>query len=134
MGDVLNHAKGFVLASSSDDYAIEKENTIYNLFGDPSLSVAGGKVLKFTRVTGFIPKFDPGVIELRLISKSKATKPRFGIMNVVIQNPQTGEILARGVTNKEGVAKVKLPKNYKSNIEVTISGSNRATYSEVIKQ
>ncbi|MEM7103482.1 MAG: C25 family cysteine peptidase [Bacteroidota bacterium] len=132
MGDVLNHAKGYVLASSSDNWAIEKENTIYNLFGDPSLSVNGGKVLRFTRIIGFIPKFDNDFIHITLQAAKAPEKVKLGQIPVVIQDPKSGKVLGRAVTNKDGVAKFKMPDNYKGQLKVTSSGANRPMFSEVI--
>ena len=133
LGDVLNHAKGYILASGSSDYAIEKENTIYNLLGDPSLSVNGGKVFKITIVTGFIPNFANGTFQLLSQSGKPNSNPRLNRIPVVIQDSKTGKVLGRGLTNKDGVAKVKLPKNYKGAYKITATPKNGVMYSEVIK-
>lgn len=127
MGDVLNHAKGYVASSSSSTNAVYKENTIYNLFGDPTLEVR--PQVFFIVMPGIWLLDDMFWIldyELKPIECDKCPDPLEWkperIIGTLI-NPKTGEVMARTVS-KAGES-LKFDKvNYQGPATVVLSGNN----------
>jgi hypothetical protein len=56
LGDILNHAKSYVASGPLSDNGVKQENTIYNLLGDPTVSLTTKKyfvVVFSSRLGGF---------------------------------------------------------------------------------
>ncbi|MCF8238453.1 MAG: hypothetical protein K9I85_09885 [Saprospiraceae bacterium] len=129
LGDVLNHAKGYVDAGGAGDAAVFKENTIYNLLGDPSLSVNPHRIWKpiiFTLIPEFSKKLIRVEYKLEIPECPKCPpvpdflrEPPYPI--VVLQDPRSGEIISRTMGNQKGI--VEIPFNdYRGTALVNISG------------
>lgn len=126
MGDVLNHAKAFVASTGSSTAAIYKENTIYNLFGDPSLRVVPNTVWRiFPGDLVFVEKKALRIpIKFEKPGCLKCPPPPFLSKEpiiVTLTNPRSGEVISRALMEKEGTVELPLTE-YKGPAILRISG------------
>lgn len=136
IGDVLNHAKGYVANSSSSINGVYKENTIYNLFGDPSLEVnpqsfyvvLPGKWKFIERFWTLDYKINP--IECDKCPRQNEYKPEFIVGTLI--HPKTDKVMARTVV-KSGQPLQFQNVKYKGPATVVVSAKNMQTNSYKVK-
>jgi len=127
IGDVLNHAKGFVASSSSSDDAVYKENSIYNLFGDPTLEVRPQIFfLVFPGLWELKERYWVLAYDLKPVPCDKCPDPEEWKPERVIGtliHPKTGEVMARTVA-KAGESLKFDNVDYRGPATVIVSGNS----------
>jgi hypothetical protein len=128
MGDVLNHAKGYVANTSASNNSIFKENTIYNLFGDPSLRVVPRPFLVLVPGEWVVVNKKMLKIPVKFRKPGCLKCPPFPLLArepviVTLINPKSGEVISRTTLTKEG--NIELPlNNFQGAAMVRMSGAS----------
>ncbi|MFH0976513.1 MAG: C25 family cysteine peptidase [Spirochaetota bacterium] len=131
LGDILNHAKGYVASCGFEDVDTRQENVIYNLLGDPTvevksqppivISAAVSSWLSRSLLTMNIPIPDPS--DLAMIKNP---------LIAVAVEPVTGTVVGRAILKRESMSAsntISIPINEQklgnyNNVNVYLSGSD----------
>jgi len=129
LGDVLNHAKAYVAAAGYSDSAVKHENSIYNLLGDPSLSLRTHAPFSLS-IAGFQVHKEIVMFELAPEEvQCKVCPPPMEFMErirVVMQDAKSGEVISRALVDERHTAA--LPTNgFQGEAIVTFSEDNMVT-------
>jgi hypothetical protein len=132
LGDVLNHAKSYISASGYSDASVKQENTIYNLLGDPTISVRTQRYW-YVILDDIITKLDLELLEIRIRHiepKCLSCPPLDPIFRektrLVAQDPKSGRVIGRGVVDEEGVVRLRLG-DYRGELTLTFSSADVIT-------
>lgn len=140
LGEVLNHAKSYINASGYSDGSVKQENTIYNLLGDPTISV---RTRRYWHVIldDITTKLDFKLLEIRIRHiepKCLSCPPLNPIFRektrLVAQEPKSGRVIGRGVVNEEGVIRLQVG-DYRGELMLTFSSADvkTARYNFVVR-
>ncbi|WNJ20287.1 C25 family cysteine peptidase [Pontibacter sp. G13] len=140
VGDILNHAKGYVLSCGGSDSSVVKENTIYNVLGDPTVKVKTRQYLLFVLGTDIKPLEEGGLfigakLEPQLVcakcEELPKLKQRLVPPFVILTDPKSGKVLGRSMLNAQGEASISMASEL-SSVRVTFCGPETAYHSEVV--
>ena len=130
LGDVLNHAKSYVSSSGYSDESVKQENTIYNLLGDPTISVKTSRywivAVDYIRI---LKKYLEIKIKYTLPECLKCPPLDVNLREktiVVAQEPKSGRIIGRGVLNQDGSVNIQIG-DYRGSLMLTFSSADVKT-------
>ena len=123
LGDVLNHAKGYVASLGYDATSTRQELNIYNLLGDPTVSLKTRPPVPIV----VLPSRNLSVITLTVRPQPPCLTCPTSMLEPIIAVAlgMEGEVLARGVVELGQVALD--VGNYAGDISVTVSGVDVVT-------
>jgi hypothetical protein len=147
VGDVLNYAKAYLAKAQATPgaAAVSQHQLIYNLLGDPALEIPMRMPLTMTveqlEHVRFPDGDEPGMSQLQLqvrlhdplcqrgegcdVVWDDAFPDREKGLRVVVQDPETGKVIARETLGSENAAIVILPSELRDRtVTITISGTD----------
>lgn len=124
VGDVLNHAKGYLHTRGYSAASLGQELTIYNVLGDPTVEI---KTRPPINIGLEIPVLTRELIEFEVTCETCPPLDELvAVLHYLDDNGNPAEVIARGVVGADGRASFELDDAVDGQVGLTVSGPDAA--------